>query len=87
MTEPKCPKCGSEKTSATYYSCPAQADCSDCGFHYEFGEGPRIIFLAEGIKTRPQMYKEYLCSKCGKYKLEAHLEEDKIFVCTCDKEN
>jgi len=88
MSEHICPQCKCEEASAVYYSCPAQADCKNCGHRYEFGEGIRIIGLAEGMKLRPQMYEGYICEQCGKYcgpirDFEELCDEDKEAVCTC----
>jgi hypothetical protein len=85
---PVCPKCGSKKTKSIYYSCPAQADCLDCGYRYEFGEGIKVLGLKEAITRRPKLYEEYRCHKCGKYNLgieNYHLKEDKNLICLCPK--
>lgn len=90
MTKHICPNCKSGEVSAVYYSCPPQTDCAKCNTHYEYGQGIRIIGLAEGIKLRPQMYKEYVCKTCGKYtgpyKMEELSEEDKLMLCICKKD-
>lgn len=83
-----CPICKCEEVTAIYYSCPAQADCKNCGHRYEFGAGIRILGLAEGMKKRPQLYEGYICEQCGGYigpidNMDALSEEDLKVLCRC----
>ena len=90
MSDHICPSCGCEEVSAIYYSCPAQADCKNCGTHYEFGDGIKVLSLFEGVKKRPYFYEEYKCEACGLYKFlldVCETEEDRELICKCEEDS
>lgn len=54
LREPgKCPHCGGESDGNVMYSCPLQAKCRQCGRHWEFGDGIRVMSEAEARRVRP----------------------------------
>jgi hypothetical protein len=84
-----CPICCSKDVVMTGYSIPAQYFCNNCRRPYESSYGIQLLNLPEAIKRRPALYKKYLCSECGKYKLpqdilkNARSKDIKQLVCKC----
>ena len=68
-----CTKCGEVEPKVIYYSCPAQADCPNCGERLEDPDGGiKILSLEESIVARPSLYTDEFLEK-GTHRLTPEL--------------